>query len=101
MAIKKQYLKSKPIAKVTLSLPLKAAPDAKDVKVVGDFTHWKKPIQMKKVKSGDYKVTVELPVNSSYQFRYLIDGNKWENDWAADSYINNGISAEDNSVVTV
>jgi len=101
MAIKKQYLKSKPVAKVTLSLPLDAAPEAKDVKVVGDFTGWKSGKKMKKLKSGEYKVTVDLPVNHSYQFRYLIDGKSWENDWEADAYVNNGISAEDNSVVYV
>lgn len=103
MAIKKQYLKSKPVAKVTLSLPSKAAPGAKSVKVVGDFTGWKKEkgITMKKLKNGEFKATVELPVNNSYQFRYLIDGQKWENDWAADEYISNGISLDENSVVVL
>lgn len=101
MAIKKQYLKSKPVAKVTLSLPSEAAQEAKDVKVVGDFTDWKKGLAMKKLKNGDYKVTLDLPVDKTYQFRYLIDGKKWENDWSADDYVNNGVSADDNSVVVV
>lgn len=101
MAIKKQYLKSKPVAKVTLSLPLKAAPEAKEVKVVGDFTNWKKGLRMKKLKNGEYKVTLELPVNNTYQFRYLIDNTKWENDWAADAYVSNGVSLEENSVVVL
>jgi 1,4-alpha-glucan branching enzyme len=101
MAIKKQYLKSKPVAKVTLSLPAEAAPKAKDVKVVGDFTSWKDGIDMKKLKSGEFKATIELPKDNSYQFRYLIDNKEWTNDWEADAYVNSGVSAEDNSVVFV
>lgn len=101
MAIKKQYLKSKPVAKVTLSLPAEAAPKAKKVKVVGDFTSWTEGIEMKKLKTGEFKTTVELPIDSSYQFRYLIDGKNWENDWAADAYVSSGISTEENSVVVL
>ncbi|MDX1629985.1 MAG: isoamylase early set domain-containing protein [Fulvivirga sp.] len=101
MAIKKQYLKTKPLAKVTLSLPAEAAPDAQEVKVAGDFTNWKPSRKMRKLKNGEFKLTVDLPVDKSYQFRYLIDGNKWENDWSADDYVNNGVSYEDNSVITL
>lgn len=101
MAIKKQYLKSKPTVKVTLSLPKAAAPGAQEVKVLGDFNAWTEGIDMKKSKSGEFKTTVTLPANSTFQFRYLIDGEKWENDWQADGYINNGVSAEDNSVISV
>ncbi|MTI41460.1 isoamylase early set domain-containing protein [Fulvivirga lutimaris] len=99
MAIKKQYLKSKPVAKVTLSLPAEAAPQAKDVKVLGDFTSWTKGVEMKKLKSGEFKATIELPVEHTYQFRYLVDNKVWVNDWDADAYVNSGVSSEDNSVV--
>ncbi|MCI6365047.1 MAG: glycoside hydrolase, partial [Spirochaetia bacterium] len=34
-----------------------------------------------------------------YQFRYLLDGYKWENDWNADKYIPAPYSNADNSVV--
>ena len=37
MAIKKQFLKSKPVCKVTFSLP---AEEAKKVSVVGSFNEW-------------------------------------------------------------
>ena len=32
--------------------------------------------------------------NCLYQFKYLIDDTKWENDHAADSYVNNGIDTQ-------
>ncbi len=102
MSIKKQYLKSKPICKVTLSLPKEAAPKAKKVVLVGEFNNWDNTATpMRKLKNGTFKTTVNLGVGKEYQFRYLIDGEKWENDWAADKYIGNGVSYEENSVVVV
>ena len=44
-------------------------------------------------------VKIELDVNQEYQFRYLLDGYKWENDWKADKYIPAPYSNADNSVV--
>jgi hypothetical protein len=33
-----------------------------------------------------------------YQFRYLHDASRWENDWEADGYATNGVDGE-NSIV--
>ncbi len=101
MAIKKQYLKSKPTVKVTLTLPKEAASEAKKVEVFGDFTSWKKGIKMTKLKNGTYKTTLDLEPESEYQFRYLIDNSTWENDWEADKYVSNGVSLEENSVIVL
>ena len=102
MSIKKQYLKSKPICKVTLSLPKEAANGASSVALVGEFNSWnEKATPMKKLKDGTFKATVDLPTGREYQFRYLIDGSKWENDWSADAYTGNGISMEENSVIAL
>ncbi len=38
--IKKQYLKSKPLCKVTFTLPKEAAAEAKEVRVLGEFNEW-------------------------------------------------------------
>ena len=50
MAIKKQYLKNKPVCKVTFSVP---AEEAKSVVVVGSFNEWntKKATKLKKLKN--------------------------------------------------
>ena len=49
MAITKQYLKSKPVCKVTFSVP---AEEAKEVKVVGTFNNWDtKTTGLKKLKN--------------------------------------------------
>ncbi|MDX1655300.1 MAG: isoamylase early set domain-containing protein, partial [Candidatus Competibacteraceae bacterium] len=46
---------------------------------------------------GSFTVTVNLESGKEYQFRYLLDGERWENDWEADKYVPAG--GHDNSVV--
>ena len=98
--IKKQFLKSKPICKATFTLPVEAAPEAKQVKIVGEFNDWnvKNGVVMKKQKNGIFKAVVELETGKDYEFRYLIDGETWENDWEADGYTKTPYGVE-NSVV--
>ena len=49
---------------------------------------------------GSFSLTVSLKPGKAYRFCYLLDGEKWENDWAADEYIPNVFGTED-SIVTV
>ena len=35
---------------------------------------------------GGFSVTVGLEARRAYRFRYLLDGQRWDNDWAADAY---------------
>jgi len=100
MSIKKQYLKSKPVCKVTFRVNKEAAKSAKKISLVGDFNQWdKKANPMKRLKSGDFTQTLNLSTDQGeYQFRYVYDQATWENDWEADKYIPNGIDGE-NSVV--
>ncbi len=99
--IKKQYLKTKSLCNVTFRLPRQAAPDAKAVSVVGDFNNWNSAeTRMQKLKNGDFKATLKLSPNREYRFKYLIDSNRWENDWYADKYMPNEYGTED-SVVEV
>lgn len=83
-------------------MPAEAAPEAKEVKLVGEFSEWtKSPIEMKKLKNGTFKTTIDLETGKEYEFRYLIDGNRWENDWEADAYRANELTFEENSVVSL
>ena len=102
MAVAKQFLKSKPVAKVTFDLPAAAVTGAKGVSLVGDFNDWDVAAQpLKKQKDGSFKAVVELPVGAEYQYRFVIDGQTWENDWDADKYVASPVSAEENSVVVL
>src|SRR5690606_39864215 len=82
MAISKQYLKTKPVCKVTFSL---LAEDAKKVGLIGSFNKWK-ATPLKKLKNGTFKGTVDLDVDSSYEFKYIVDGT-YVNDEAANGYV--------------
>ncbi|RDV27386.1 glycoside hydrolase [Alteromonas aestuariivivens] len=102
MSLKKQYLKSKPVCKVTFRLNSEEAGNADSAKLVGDFNAWNASVEpMKKLKNGDFTQTIELEKDQEYQFRYLLDDETWENDWSADSYQPSPVSLEDNSVVIV
>ncbi|QTH64181.1 isoamylase early set domain-containing protein [Psychrosphaera ytuae] len=100
MSLKKQYLKSKPICKVTFRCAKNEAQGAHSAEVLGEFNNWT-PTPMKRLKSGDFTLTVALEKGKQYQFRYLLDGEQWENDWEADAYLPSPLSYEDNSVVAV
>jgi len=101
MGIRKKYLKSKPVCKVTFTLPKKAVGDGKKVHLVGDFNKWrKKATPLKKLKSGAFQIVLDLPCGNEYQYRYLIDNARWENDWEADKYVSSPYDA-DNSVVVI
>ncbi len=98
----KEYLKAKNGCKVTFRLPRIAAPDAKRVCIVGDFNNWSIHAHpMTKLKNGDYSITIELRPGREYQFRYLVDESRWENDWHADKYVRSPYGDSDNSVVIV
>ena len=102
MAIKKQYLKTKAVCKVTFKLSKEQALSADSVRLVGDFNEWDiLSTPMKKLKNGGFTTTVNLANESQYQFRYLLDDKEWENDWEADAYIPSPVSCADNSVVQV
>mgnify|MGYP000067049513 FL=1 len=102
MPIAKQFLKNKPIAKVTFELPAEAVAGAKLVSLVGDFNDWDVAAQpLKKQKDGSFKTVVELPIGTEYQYRFIIDGETWANDWAADKYVPSPVSVEENSVVVL
>jgi 1,4-alpha-glucan branching enzyme len=102
IGIKKQYLKTSPICKVTFRLPQKAAPEARKVTIVGDFNNWSATdTPLKKLKNGTFSVTLDLEQNREYQFRYLIDSTNWENDWKADKYVQTQYGDSENSVVIV
>lgn len=99
--LKKEYLKNKPTCKVTFSLPKEAVNGGSEVRLLGEFNNWTwdQGIPMKSSKS-DYQAVVELSAGRQYQFRYLIDGAAWVNDWQADAYLPTPFGVE-NSIVAL
>lgn len=97
--LKKQFLKTKDAVKVTFSLP--EAVQGETVFLVGDFNNWDEAATaMKRQKNGSFTVTLDLERNREYQFRYLVNGTEWHNDWEADKYVPNPYSGDNSVVVT-
>jgi 1,4-alpha-glucan branching enzyme len=104
MALVKKNSKTGNICKVTFNLAAKAVKGVKDARIAGDFNEWDTTdaaYKMTKKKDGSYSITLDLEKGREYQFRYLFDKTRWENDWAADKYVPAPNTNEENSVVIV
>jgi 1,4-alpha-glucan branching enzyme len=102
MSIAKRYLKTKPVCKVKFTLPKEAADFAQSVYIVGDFNSWSaEATPMKRLRDGSFTVVLDLDQGRDYEYRYLIDGARWENDWNADRYVRSPLGDCDNSVIVV
>lgn len=99
--LKKQYSKTNASCKVTFSLPKEAAPNATEVKLLGEFNNWNiEAGTIMKAGKTEYTATLDLATGRSYEFRYLIDGTKWQNDYQADGYVPSTFGV-DNSVLVL
>ncbi len=45
--------------------------------------------------ANDIVTEVVLGAGRTYRFRYLLDDERWENDWEADSYVPNEFGGDD------
>ncbi|MBW1989545.1 MAG: isoamylase early set domain-containing protein [Deltaproteobacteria bacterium] len=86
MPTKKQYLKKRPVCKVTFRLDAKSAGKASSASLAGDFNGWR-PAPMERLKSGDFKAVVDLSPGRHYEYRFVVDGGRWINDPEADRYV--------------
>jgi len=74
---------------------------ARAAAVCGEWNSWSADAGvMDRDAEGGFSVTVELDAGRAYRFRYLLDGQRWDNDWAADAYVRNDFGGDD-SVVDV
>lgn len=66
--------------------------------VVGDFNHWDKAATpLLQDRDGIWRASIDLPLGSRAEFRYLID-NHWQTDSHADGFARSELGT-DNSVV--
>lgn len=97
--LKKTYSKTGRSCRVTFELPPEV--NAETACLCGEFNEWDETVQpMKRRRDGKLSLTISLKPGQEYRFRYLLDGERWENDWNADAYMPNTFGSED-SVVRV
>jgi len=95
--LKKKYFKTSDECEVTFEYKNDSVDN---VALVSEVNNWK-PVKMKKrSKDGVFYTKVRLPNEGQYQFRYLLEGENWENDEAADAYVANEHGSENSVVMT-
>lgn len=100
MSLTKKVVNTKKTCKVTFTIPEAIAPNSEFVSIVGEFNNWNfDNAEMRKLKSGAFEKTLEIPTGASYQFRYRTNDGTWFNDEAADAYIWSPFAGTENSVV--
>lgn len=97
MPIKKQYLKSKPVVKVTYEISQETAQNAKSILLVSEHNGWA-PLEMKKFKNGKFKVVADLPIENTSGFQFIYKATAENGDEyvisadGADDYVDNGMT---------
>ena len=74
----------------------------KTAKIVGEFNNWSFTANpMKRLKNGAFTATLDLEKGKAYQFRYVLDKNRWENETEADKFVPSPYGDSENSVIIV
>jgi 1,4-alpha-glucan branching enzyme len=83
---------------VTFNLP--ADVHAGTVALCGEFNDWSADdARLERGSDGSWQATVALEQGHSYRYRYLLDGQRWENDKNADGHVPNPLGTTDSVVV--
>lgn len=102
MSLDKKYLKSRPACKVKFIAPESIVEGATKIYLAGEFNNWRyEDTPLKKQKNGTFATTLELEPGNEYQYRYVLDGERWETDSDADKYVPSQVGSAENSVVVV
>ena len=95
--LRKTYSKTGLICRVTFDIPPKI--NSKTASLCGEFNDWNYDHNpMKQRKDGRFSTTISLESGQTYRFKYLLDGERWENDLAADGYAVNNFGSDDSIV---
>ena len=89
-------MNGKGTASVLFTLP--AAVGARRAAICGEWNNWAPDADVMELVEGGFRHTVALEPGRTYRFRYLVDGFRWENDWAADAYVPNRYGSDDSVV---
>ena len=85
-----------PVVSVTFSIPARS--DIATAAIVGDFNGWSATDAPMRREDDVFTRTLGLRPGRRYRFKYLVNGDQWENDWAADDYEPNYAGGDDSVV---
>lgn len=96
----KQDAKSDKTGTLEVVFTLPGDVQADKVALCGEFNDWsREDIALEQDNDGSWHAVVALEPGRSYRYRYLIDGEHWENAWQADAYVPNPYGSEDSVIV--
>ena len=83
---------------ITFRLPGEVGADF--ASVVGDFNDWDptRGTMIRDQTDGSFECSLPIEGGRRYQYRFLLDGARWVNDWEADTYWPN-VHGRDDSVL--
>lgn len=94
--VSKRFFKTKDEVEVTFVVD---TDDVDSAALATDQHDWQpQPMTRTARGKGPFRIRLRFAKNDPVQFRYLLDGSRWENDEAADAYWPNPLGS-DNSVV--
>ncbi len=83
-------------ALVTFRLPRSVGAQA--ATVVGEFNGWSPDAHPMAPEDDAFVARIPLEPGRAYRYRYLLDGERWENDWWADAYVPNEYGGDDSLI---
>ena len=83
---------------VMITFRVPCAADAERISVVGEFNGWSTVANPMERGEDGFVARMSLPIGRVYRFRYLLDGWRWQNDWAADAYVDNEFGGDDSVI---
>lgn len=95
--VQKTYYKTKDYCKVKFSYVNTAA---ETIEILGLNSDWQSSVIMSKKKDGSFTADINLPKETTHEFKYLVDGKEWVNEAEADAEVAN-IYGGTNSVITL
>lgn len=85
--------------KVRVTFTVDPRVGARTAAVCGEWNDWSADADvMHRDAEAGFSLTVGLDAGRAYRFRYLLDGQRWDNDWAADAYVRNDFGGDDSVV---
>ena len=83
-------------ARVTFGVPPQV--HARTAVICGDFNDWSTTSHCLHYQDGHFAVTLDLDRGREYHYRFLLDGERWGNNGAADAYVPNTYGSDESVV---
>lgn len=94
--VQKTYYKTKDYCKVKFSFK---ADEAETIAILGLNSDWNTSVIMSKKKDGSFSADVNLPKDSTHEFKYLVNETLWLNEPEADTEVPNEFGGSNSVIV--